>query len=62
MNKLREIVRELAQRTYDDSREQGVKRRRYLLENGLPLETMSTNTYRGKTFVGLYAYLEGMKV
>ena len=47
---------------YREGYRQGVKRRLFLQTNDLPLETMSTNTYCGKTFRGLYGFMHGMRL
>lgn len=45
---------------YAEGVRQGSARRSYLLANGLSLETMHNNHYRGTTFRGLYGYMAAM--
>ena len=57
MKRLNQLWRKDLQEAYA----KGLLRRRFLLGEGRPLETMATNTYSGKTFTGLYSYMEGMR-
>lgn len=60
LRKLQEANGRYYQACYQDGLEQGRRRRAYLLQQGLSLETMYNNRYQGKTFRGLYGYMDGM--
>lgn len=54
-------IQDSFRRWYLQGYQDGKHRRNHLIHEELPLETMSTNQYRGETFHGLYGYMDGME-
>ena len=54
-------IKKMAKTVRTEAYNEGKYKRYKLLSDGLSPETMHTNTYSGKTWVGLYAYMDGME-